>query len=189
MRSAVFRWKVMTDRPTSAGCHSWTRRSTVARTSRCTRIRSATATRWWASTFPAQATDTAPFVRPARPLAACRLAIVTTAGLHVRGDRPFTPGDQTYRVIPSGTRTADIVQSHTSIGFDRVAIMRDLNISFPIDRLRELVTRGELGGLAPFCHSFMGAQREASRIESETGPEVGRRLAAEGVDVAVVTPT
>ena len=140
-------------------------------------------------TFPAQVNDTAPFVRPARPLAACRLAIVTTAGLHVRGDRPFTPGDQTYRVIPSGTRTADIVQSHTSIGFDRAAIMRDLNISFPIDRLRELVTRGELGGLAPFCYSFMGAQREASRIESETGPDVGRRLAAEGVDVALVTPT
>ena len=101
-------------------------------------------------TFPAQVNDTAPFVRPGKPLAGCRLAIVTTAGLHVRGDRPFTPGDQTYRVIPSDTPTADIVQSHTSIGFDRVAIMRDINISFPIDRLRELVARGELGGLGVY---------------------------------------
>src|SRR5713101_2410865 len=67
-------------------------------------------------TFPAQVNETAPFVRPGKPLAGCRLAIVTTAGLHVRGDRPFTPGDQTYRVIPSDTPTADIVQSHTSIG-------------------------------------------------------------------------
>ena len=67
--------------------------------------------------------------------------------------------------------------------------MRDINISFPIDRLRELVARGELGGLAPSCYSFMGAQRETARIESETGPEVGRRLAAEGVDVALITPT
>ena len=140
-------------------------------------------------TFPAQVNDTAPFVRPGKPLVASRLAIVTTAGLHVRGDRPFSPGDQTYRVIPSDTPTADIVQSHTSIGFDRVAIMRDINISFPIDRLRELVARGELGGLAPYCYSFMGAQRDAARIESETGPEVGRRLAAEGVDVALITPT
>jgi len=140
-------------------------------------------------TFPAQVNDTVPFVRPGKPLAGCRLAIVTTAGLHVRGDRPFSPGDQTYRVIPSDTPTADIVQSHTSIGFDRVAIMRDINISFPIDRMRELVARGELGGLAPYCCSFMGAQRDAARIESETGPEVGRRLAAEGVDVALITPT
>src|SRR5881296_3143818 len=54
-------------------------------------------------TFPAQVNDTVPFVRPGKPLAGCRLAIVTTAGLHVRGDRPFTPGDQTYRVIPCDT--------------------------------------------------------------------------------------
>ena len=140
-------------------------------------------------TFPAQVNDTAPFRHPAKPLAACRLAIVTTAGVHVRGDRLFTPGDQTYRVIPSGTSTADILQSHTSIGFDRVAIMRDINISFPIDRLRELVARGELGGLGPSHYSFMGAQREVARIESQTGPEVARRLVADGVDAALITPT
>jgi D-proline reductase (dithiol) PrdB len=140
-------------------------------------------------TFPAQVNDTAPFVRPAKPLAACRLAIVTTAGLHVRADRPFGPGDQTYRVIPSDTPARDIVQSHTSIGFDRVPIMHDVNISFPIDRLRELVARGDLGGLGPFHYSFMGAQRETGRIARETGPEVARRLAADGVDVALITPT
>jgi D-proline reductase (dithiol) PrdB len=140
-------------------------------------------------TFPAQVNDASPFARPARPLSAMRLAIVTTAGLHRRGDRAFSPGDQTYRVIPSDAAAADIVQSHTSIGFDRVPIMRDLNISYPIDRLRELVARGELGSLAPNGYSFMGALRDAPRVEGETGPEVGRRLAEEGVDAALVTPT
>ena len=140
-------------------------------------------------TFPAQVNDTTPFRRPAKPLAACRLAIVTTAGVHVRGDRLFTPGDQTYRVIAADTPTVDILQSHTSIGFDRVAIMRDINVSFPIDRLRELVARRELGGLGPNHYSFMGAQREVARIESQTGPEVARRLVDEGVDLALITPT
>jgi D-proline reductase (dithiol) PrdB len=140
-------------------------------------------------TFPAQVNETSPFVRVAKPLDACRLAIVTTAGLHRRGDRPFTPGDQTYRVIASDTPTVEIIQSHTSIGFDRVPTMRDVNISFPIERLRELIARRELGGLGPSCYSFMGAQREVARIESETGPEVGRRLRDEGVDVALITPT
>ena len=140
-------------------------------------------------TFPAQVNDTAPYVALAKLLTACRVAIVTTAGLHRRDDRPFGPGDQTYRVIPSDTPTVDIIQSHTSLGFDRSAIMRDLNISFPIDRLRELVARGEMGGLAPHCYSFMGALRDTVRLENETGPEVGRRLRDEGAEVACITPT
>src|ERR671910_2389273 len=80
--------------------------------------------------LPVRVNDGAPFVPLRRRLAACQVAIVTTAGLHRRGDRPFGPGDQTYRVIPADTPTADIVQSHTSLGFDRVAIMRDVNVSF-----------------------------------------------------------
>ena len=139
-------------------------------------------------TLPVQVNDTAPFTRLATPLPACRLAIVTTAGLHQRDDRPFGPGEQTYRVIPADTPAADIVQSHTSLGFDRLPTMRDLNISLPVDRLRELVARGELGGTAPHHYSFMGTQRDLKRIQEETGPEVGRRLRDEGVDAALITP-
>ena len=139
--------------------------------------------------LPVQVNDTAPYTLLASPLSACCLAIVTTAGLHRRGDRPFGPGEQAYRVIPSDTPATDIVQSHTSLGFDRVPTMRDLNISFPVDRLRELITRGELGGTGPHHYSFMGAQRELKRIQEETGPEVGRRLRDEGVAVALITPT
>jgi D-proline reductase (dithiol) PrdB len=139
--------------------------------------------------LPVQVNESTPFAPLRRPLAAGRVAIVTTAGLHRRGDKPFGPGEQTYRLIAADTPTVDIVQSHTSLGFDRVAIMRDVNISFPIDRLRELVSRGVVGGLAPYSYSFMGAQREVARIEHETGPEVARRLREEGVDVALVTPT
>ena len=140
-------------------------------------------------TFPAQVNDSAPFVPLKAPLSRCRVAIVTTAGLHRRGDRPFGPGDPTYRIIPSDTPVPDIVQSQTSIGFDRAPIMRDINISFPIDRLRELSARGEIGGLAPNCYSFLGAQRDIRRIEAATAPEAAGRLRDEGVDVALITPT
>ena len=138
--------------------------------------------------LPVQINEAAPFVRPAKPLAVCRVAIVTTAGLHRRSDTPFGPGEQGYRVIPADTPAADIVQSHTSLGFDRVAIMRDLNVTFPIDRLRELAERGEIG-LATNNYSFMGALRDTARLEHETGPEIARRLAGEGTDAAVITPT
>src|SRR6185295_14223738 len=82
--------------------------------------------------LPVQVNDTAPFTRLTTPLTAARLAIVTTAGLHRRGDRPFGPGEQTYRVIPSDAPTRDLIQSHTSLGFDRVPMMRDPNICFPV---------------------------------------------------------
>jgi D-proline reductase (dithiol) PrdB len=140
-------------------------------------------------TFPAQVNDGAPFVIPGKPLASCRLAIVTTAGLHRRGDTPFGPGEQGYRVIPSDLPAAEIIQSHTSIGFDRAPIMRDINISYPIDRLRELAARGEIGGLAPNGYSFLGALRDFRRMEAETAPEAARRLLDDGVDVALITPT
>ena len=139
--------------------------------------------------LPMQVNEGVPYARLARPLAAVRLAIVTTAGLHRRGDRPFGPGEQGYRVIPSDLASIEIVQSHTSLGFDRAPIMRDVNISFPIDRLRELVARGELGALAPNHYSFMGAQRDLAGIQAETGPEVGRRLREAGVQAALITPT
>ena len=140
------------------------------------------------SKLPVQVNQIGPFVPLPRPLAACRVAIVTTAGLHRRADKPFGPGEQGYRVIPVDTPAADLVQSHTSIGFDRVPIMRDVNVTFPIDRLRELAARGRLR-LAPNNYSFMGALRDTGRIERETGPEIGRRLAGEGVEVALITPT
>jgi hypothetical protein len=35
----------------------------------------------------------------------------------------------------------------------------------------------------------MGALRETARLENETGPEIARRLAGEGADVALITPT
>jgi D-proline reductase (dithiol) PrdB len=139
--------------------------------------------------FPCFDHDDAPFVPLAKPLSAVRLGLVTTAGLHVRGDKPFTSGDESYRVLPLDTPLRDVVMSHTSIGFDRTPFMRDPNATYPVDRLRELVARGELAGLGPNGYSFMGALRSPRKIEQESGPEVGQRLRAEGVDAVLLTPT
>jgi D-proline reductase (dithiol) PrdB len=140
-------------------------------------------------TFPAQMNEDAPFVTLGKPLSACRVAIVTTAGLHRRSDRPFGPGEQTARSIPSDTPASEIVQSHTSLGFDRTSIMRDLNVTFPIDRLRDLAARGAIGGLGPNNYSVMGALRDTARIEAETGPDLARRLREDGTDAVLITPT
>jgi D-proline reductase (dithiol) PrdB len=146
-----------------------------------------------ALTFPAQTNVETPWTPLRRPLSQARVALVTTAGLHLRGDTPFvsdhkTP-DQSYRRLPSATPTSEIVQSHTSIGFDRTGIQRDLNVTYPVDRLRELQERGTIGSLAESFYSFMGALRTWDILEGDTGPQVAGLLKQDGVDVVLLTPT
>jgi hypothetical protein len=53
------------------------------------------------------------------PLAERRVAIVSSAGLVVRGDRVFRGRDADYRAIPATTAPNDLLCSHISINFDR----------------------------------------------------------------------
>jgi D-proline reductase (dithiol) PrdB len=139
-------------------------------------------------TRPVEINHDTPFTPFVRPLSEARLAIVTTAGLHQRGDRPFTPDDSSFRVIPSATGEADLVQSHTSIGFDRAAQARDINVVFPIDRLNELVERSELGAVAQNHYSVLGAQQDPSRVVADSAGHLAALLRDE-VDVVLLTPT
>ena len=86
-----------------------------------------------------------------------RIAIVSSAGLVVRGEDPFRGRDPHYRAIPATTRPADLLCSHISINFDRTGLQEDWNVAFPIDRLRELAAEGTIGSMADTHYSFMGA--------------------------------
>lgn len=70
------------------------------------------------------------------PLSQRRVAMVSTAGLHRRNDRPFTIMSGDYRIIPGNVATNDLVMSHISTNFDRTGFQQDWNVVFPLDRLR-----------------------------------------------------
>ena len=129
--------------------------------------------------------DARPWVRPP-PLAKCRVAIVTTAGLHRRGDRPFGPSATDYRIIPGDTAAADLVMSHQSVNFDRTGFQEDHNVAFPIDRLRELAERGAIGSVAAYHYSFMGAT-QIRHLEAKAR-ELAGLLEADKVDAVLLTP-
>lgn len=122
-----------------------------------------------------------------RPLRDSTVAIVSTAGLHRRDDAPFTPGAVDYRLVPGDVDFGDVVLSHISANFDRSAFQQDPNIIFPLDRLREMAAAGEIGAVSNWHYSFMGALPDPTMIE-QTGEEVGRLLAADGVDVVLLVP-
>jgi D-proline reductase (dithiol) PrdB len=116
--------------------------------------------------------ETQPWVK-GPPLRKRRVAIVSTAGLHSRGDRPFTfdPGDY-YRIIPGDIHANDLVMSHVSANFDRSGFQQDWNVVFPLDRLRELAKEGIIGSVADFHYSFTGAHDPIS-METEARAVAG----------------
>lgn len=115
------------------------------------------------------------------------VAIVTSAGLHVEGHPGWARGDQSFNVIADRERSLRI--GHVSPNFDRAGASYDLNVVFPLDRLRELAEAGAIGRVAPIHLSFMGAQHgNLSTIALDSGPAAGERLREAGVDVAVLTP-
>lgn len=133
-----------------------------------------------------------PFAPLRRPVGSCTVALVTTAGVHRRSDVPFDMrdrrGDPSVREIPAGTPGRDLVVTHDY--YDHRDADRDVNVVFPVDRLAELAAAGEIGREAPVHYSFMGHLEEPRLTEFTRGAAAAtaRRLAAAGVDVALLSP-
>ena len=123
------------------------------------------------------------------PLNHRRVALISTAGLHRRGDRPFSggAGATEYRVIPADTSAADLVMSHISVNFDRSGFRQDLNVVLPLDRVKELAEAGVIGSVAEFHYSFMGAPWPSTKFEPKAR-ELARLLKRDRVDAAVLIP-
>lgn len=119
-------------------------------------------------------------------LAAARVAIITSAGLSLRSDDTFRPGASDYRVIPAAIDSGEIIMSHVSTNFDRSGFQQDINVVFPIDRLRELAAEGVIGSVADFHYSFMGAT-EPEKLEAKAR-ELAGLLKEDGVNAVLLTP-
>ena len=115
-----------------------------------------------------------------------RIALISTAGLHRRSDRPFGVGETGYRLVPKDVEAKDLVMSHISTNFDRTGFQMDINIVFPLYRLKELEQIGFIGSLAEYHYSFMGAT-PPDKMEQEA-----RQLAAilkkDQVDAVLLVP-
>ena len=118
------------------------------------------------------------------PLSQRRVAIITTAGVHMPNDRPFQFGQHdSYRIISGDIQANDLVMSHGETSFDRTAFQRDGNMVFPIDRLREMVAEGIIGSVADFHYSF-GAPMSEEETEV-AGREIGLLLEKDKVTAAL----
>lgn len=122
----------------------------------------------------------------AKPLKSARIAIISTAGLQRRGDRPFSVDSGDYRLLPGGTPAAELVMSHISTNFDRSGFQQDHNVVFPIDRLNELAADGAIGSVASIHYSFMGATHPAKM--QRTAQQLAGLLKQDQVDAVLLVP-
>lgn len=130
-----------------------------------------------------------------KPLSESRVAIISSAGVALKTDRPFDQdgerrnpwwSDPDYRVIPRGTRTDDIRLYHMHI--ERSYGESDLDCVMPLTRLEELAQAGVIGEVAPSHYSFMGYLLRPEEFLRTSVPAIIQRLKAEAVDVVLLVP-
>ncbi len=131
-----------------------------------------------------------PWTPLSRPLSQCRVALVTTGGVHLKQQRPFDIAndgyDWSYREIPSNTPAENLMVTHNH--YDHTHVDEDVNYMLPLDRFRELATEGVIGDLAPHCYSFYGYIKDLRSLEETSAKAVARHLRDDGVEAAFLTP-
>ena len=136
-----------------------------------------------------------PWTSLSRPVAECTVALISTAGIALKTDRPFDQegeqqnpwwGDPSYRVIPRTATEQDVNIYHQHINTSHAT--HDLNCVFPLQRLLELEASGEIGRSAPSHYSFMGYLLQPQVFLDESIPAMIRQMQQERVDVAILVP-
>ena len=136
--------------------------------------------------------ETVPFTPLAKPLAQCRVGLLSTSEIAIRFDpateqNPITEeGFRAVYELPADTPTEKFYSRTAS--FDRYAThLEDVNAFFPIDRLREAVASGRIASMPPRLY---GAYNNYSqrKVSEEEAPKALGMARADALDAAILVP-
>ncbi|MDB5028870.1 MAG: hypothetical protein JWO66_2559 [Candidatus Eremiobacteraeota bacterium] len=131
------------------------------------------------------ASGTIPWAPLQKPVRDAKVVLISTGGVHLRSDRPFNVnGDGTFRMIPRDAQPADLAITHQA--YDRTDALRDINLVFPIERLRELEREHVIGSLAEEHYGFGLSGSAAKLLPAQR--TVARKIREAGVDLALLVP-
>ena len=137
-------------------------------------------------------TGTIPWAKPIKPLREACLALVTTGGVHLTTQQPFDmanpEGDASFREVSVNTPRETLAITHDY--YDHRDAEADLNLVFPTERLRELVTEGVVKSFRSPAISLMGHinGRQLRILRESTAPAIAGLLASSGVDYVLLVP-
>jgi D-proline reductase (dithiol) PrdB len=133
-----------------------------------------------------------PWTPVKKPLAESTVAIITTAGVHLKDQKPFNMhdknGDPSFREIDGTTPVRDLMITHDY--YDHTDAGKDINIVFPIERLQEFASEGIIGKMADAHYTFMGhiLGPHIYTLLEVSAPEVAARLKKKEVDYVLLMP-
>ncbi|MBI5181144.1 MAG: hypothetical protein HZA05_07045 [Nitrospirae bacterium] len=133
-----------------------------------------------------------PWMPFTKDLKKCKIVLLTTAGVHLKSQSPFNmndpDGDPTYREIPLNTPNSELMITHDY--YDHKDADKDINIVFPIDRLKEMKAEGEIKEIAEINYGFMGHidEQHLKTLINAIAPEIAKKLKTNHVDAAILTP-
>ena len=136
--------------------------------------------------------DTVPFKPLAKPLAQCRVGLLSTSEIAIRFDPATEPNpisEEGFRAVyelPADVPTEKLYSRTAS--FDRYAThLEDVNAYFPIDRLREAAASGRIGSIPS---RFYGAYNNYSqrKVCEEEAPKALGMARADALDAAILVP-
>jgi len=132
-----------------------------------------------------------PFHRLARPLAACRVALVTTAAPYQpgKGDQgpgaPYNASAKFFSVYSGDTRLDhDVRIAHVAIDRQHTTA-EDPGTWFPLPALRRAVGAGRIGAVTARFHGAPTQRSQRATIDVDA-PEIVARCAADGADAAIL---
>ncbi len=144
--------------------------------------------RFFMQFYPGERYLSSPHTPMSLPLNECKVALITTAGYYLANQKPFEKNDCTFREIPNTTQIQDLIIGHRSDAYDETGMETDPNLVFPLDRFRELETKGKIGSLNHRHFGFMGSITRPKPLIQKTAPEVAQMLKTDGVNVVFLTP-
>jgi D-proline reductase (dithiol) PrdA len=120
------------------------------------------------------------------PLRQARVALITASGATVRGQQPFDrSGDHSFREIAANTPIDSL--EFVAGSYDHAEVNSDPNCMLPLDRLRDLVEAGEVGGQTAAHFGFQGGGGEAELIRTHLAPPLLARLRDLGAEGVLLT--
>lgn len=128
-----------------------------------------------------------------RPVAESKVALVTTGGVYLKHGlhEPYAlaqeGGDCSFREFPAVVATDDVTVGHGEIDLRHAE--EDVNVIFPLDRLRELADAACIGSVAPFAYSFTGPIADRLPLLADFAPSVAYRIRRMGADLALIIAT